>query len=146
MKLILQRVAHASVTVDGEVIARIGHGLLVLIGIGPQDTLENAAALAKKTAELRIFEDGNGKMNRSLLDENGAALVVSNFTLYADASHGRRPSYTNAAPPSLAEPLYLTYAQQLRENGVADVQTGSFGADMKVELLNDGPVTLLLEG
>ena len=146
MKLILQRVAHASVTVDGQTIAKIGPGLLILIGIGPQDTPESSAVLAKKTAELRIFEDGNGKMNRSLLDENGAALVVSNFTLYADASHGRRPSYTNAAPPSLAEPLYLTYAQQLRDNGVQDVQTGSFGADMKVDLLNDGPVTIILEG
>lgn len=145
MKLILQRVARASVRVDGELIANIGSGLLILIGVGPNDTVQHSAVLAKKTAELRIFEDENGKMNRSLLDVGGAALVVSNFTLYADASHGRRPSYTDAAPPALAEPLYLDFAAKLRENGVGDVQTGRFGADMKVELLNDGPVTLILE-
>lgn len=145
MKLVLQRVRSASVTVDGEQIAQIGQGLLILIGIGGQDDSTKAAALAKKTAELRIFEDDNGKMNRSLLDVCGGALVVSNFTLYADASHGRRPSYTNAAPPAAAEPLYLGFAEALRAAGVREVQTGQFGADMKVELLNDGPVTLILE-
>ncbi|UCD11070.1 MAG: D-tyrosyl-tRNA(Tyr) deacylase [Nitrospinaceae bacterium] len=143
MKLVLQRVERASVAVAGEEIARIGRGLLVLIGVEKGDAQERAEALAVKTAELRIFADENGKMNRSCLDIGGEVLVVSQFTLAGDCSRGRRPGFDKAAPPELGEALYLHYAERLRLTGLR-VATGLFGADMQVELVNDGPVTFIL--
>ncbi len=145
MRAVLQRVACASLTIDGQEKAQIGRGLVVLLGVCPGDTPEIAAKLAAKVAGLRVFEDAQGKMNLSLLDINGQALVVSNFTLYADCRQGRRPSYTGAAAPALAQPLYEEFAHQLRKNGVQQLQTGEFGADMQISLCNDGPVTLVLD-
>jgi D-tyrosyl-tRNA(Tyr) deacylase len=144
MKIVLQRVSKASVTVDGEVIAAIGRGLLILLGVGPADTKAEADILAEKCANLRIFEDDGGKTNLSILDVKGEALVVSQFTLYADARKGRRPSFTDAATPEIAEPLVLSFAERLAALGVA-TRTGSFGAHMLVELINDGPFTICLE-
>jgi D-tyrosyl-tRNA(Tyr) deacylase len=145
MRVVLQRVQYGSVTVGGIKIAEIGQGLVLLVGIGPEDREENARALAEKTAQLRIFEDAQGKMNRSLLDVGGAAIVVSQFTLYADTRHGRRPSFTDAALPDVARPLVARFASLLTELGVP-TQMGEFGADMRVEIHNDGPVTIVLEG
>lgn len=145
MKAILQRVAHANVEIGGKTVAEIQQGLLVLLGICPTDDVQQADFLAAKTAQLRIFEDDAGKMNRSLLDINGEIIVVSNFTLYADARHGRRPSFIGAARPEQAIPLYERFVAALRDEGVASVQTGEFGAEMKVSLLNDGPVTIILD-
>ncbi|NDJ87102.1 MAG: D-tyrosyl-tRNA(Tyr) deacylase [Chloroflexi bacterium] len=145
MRAIVQRVRQGAVRVDGEVIGAIGHGLVILLGVGHLDTEAEAAWLAKKIAGLRIFEDDDGKFNRSLLDVSGGALVVSQFTLYGDARKGRRPSFTEAAPPELAAPLIDHFAQMLQEAGVTRVSTGRFGAYMQVEILNDGPVTLILE-
>jgi D-tyrosyl-tRNA(Tyr) deacylase len=130
--------------VDGRVAGEIGAGLLVLLGVGQSDTAETARDFAEKTAHLRIFGDEQGKMNRSLIETRGAALVVSQFTLYGDARGGRRPSYTEAAPPERAKQLYEDYAAALRALGVP-VETGVFQAHMEVELVNDGPVTLLLD-
>lgn len=144
MRILLQRVSQASVSVAGEKIAQIEHGLLLLVGITHADTQEQAEWLAEKTANLRIFEDEQGKMNRSMLDVGGAALVVSQFTLYGDARKGRRPAFVDAADPEVARQLVECYADALRTLGVA-VQTGQFGAHMQVALVNDGPVTLLLE-
>lgn len=144
MRALLQRVLEASVTVDGEVAASIGPGLLVFLGVGPDDSAEEAAALAAKTASLRIFSNAEGKFDLSVLDEGGEALVVSQFTLYADSSKGRRPDFTAAARPDKAEALYLDFADALRSRGVT-VKTGVFGADMKVALVNDGPVTIWLD-
>jgi D-aminoacyl-tRNA deacylase len=144
MRVVLQRVRYGSVTVAGVKIAEIGKGLVLLVGIGPDDREENARALAEKTAMLRIFEDEQGKMNRSLLDVGGAAIVVSQFTLYADTRRGRRPSFTGAALPDAARPLVERFAGVLEAQGVP-TQMGQFGADMQVEILNDGPVTILLE-
>lgn len=144
MRILLQRVNHASVTVDGRSVARIGHGLLVLLGIGKGDTDEQARFLAEKTAQLRIFEDQQSKFNLTLLDVKGEALVVSQFTLYGDAHKGRRPSFSDAARPEVAEPLVEKFCATLRAQGV-DTQTGVFGAHMLVELENDGPVTIWLE-
>jgi D-aminoacyl-tRNA deacylase len=145
VRALLQRVASASVRVEDQSIASIGAGLLVLVGVGHGDDDATAAALARRVTELRIFRDEEGRTNRSILDIGGAALVVSQFTLYADTSRGRRPGFTNAADPVLAEHLYLAVAAGLRANGVGDVQTGSFGAEMAVELVNDGPFTIWLD-
>ena len=144
MRAVLQRVTKGSVTVDNEVVAQIGLGYVILLGVGPDDTSAIARELAEKTAYLRVFEDEAGKMNLSLLDVGGAAIVVSQFTLYADTSRGRRPSFINAAKPELAEPLVEVFTSRLREMGVA-TQQGVFGAHMVVDIRNDGPVTILLE-
>ena len=144
MKAVLQRVTSGSVTVDSEVVAQVGLGYVILLGIGPDDTPAIARELAEKTAYLRVFEDEAGKMNLSLLDVGGAAIAVSQFTLYADTSRGRRPSFINAAKPELAEPLVEVFTSRLREMGVA-TQQGVFGAHMVVDIRNDGPVTILLE-
>ena len=140
----LQRVSRARVVVDGAVTGEIGAGLLILVGVGKNDTEEAAKYLAEKTANLRIFDDEQGKMNRSLLDVQGAALVVSQFTLYGDARGQRRPSFIQAAPPEEGKRLYEAFVAALRALGVR-VETGVFQARMSVELSNDGPVTLLLD-
>ena len=145
MKAVIQRVTHAQVDVDGCTVGAIKTGYLILLGVMDGDGKAQADLLAKKTAEMRINEDENGKMNLSLVQIGGAALVVSQFTLCADVSHGRRPSFTPSAPPAEAETLYLYFCEQLRQNGVIRVETGVFGADMKVSLVNDGPVTMLLD-
>lgn len=143
MKAWVQRVLEASVRVDGEIIAEIGQGFLVLLGVTHGDTPAQADEMAAKIANLRIFEDENGKANRSLLDIGASVIVVSQFTLYADTSHGRRPGFSNAAAPSLALPLYERTVAKLRELAGEDkVGTGRFGADMKVSLINDGPFSL----
>lgn len=144
MRAVLQRVRHGKVTVDGRVIAEIGAGLVILLGIGHGDSEETARALAEKTAALRIFEDDQGKMNLSVRDVAGAAIVVSQFTLYADTRRGRRPSFVDAALPDLARPLVDRFAALLIGQGVP-TQTGEFAAHMLVEIENDGPVTILLE-
>jgi D-tyrosyl-tRNA(Tyr) deacylase len=145
VRAVVQRVARASVTVEGEVVGSIERGLLILLGATHDDGEEQATWLANKVAGLRIFEDDEGKMNLSLLDVGGSALVVSQFTLYGDASRGRRPSFTAAARPEIAEPLCDRFAELLREAGVGQVESGAFGAHMMVEIHNDGPVTLILE-
>ncbi len=144
MRLVLQRVCRARVLVDGETIAEIGPGLLILLGIAPLDNEESARLLAEKVATLRIFEDQEGKTNLSIQDVRGEALVVSQFTLYADTRKGRRPSFTDAASPQIAAPLVERFAQLLRERGIP-TQTGRFGAHMLVEIHNDGPFTIWLE-
>jgi D-tyrosyl-tRNA(Tyr) deacylase len=144
MRAVIQRVSRASVSVEGEIVGQIGRGVVVLVGVTHGDTQEHAEWLARKVAGLRIFEDSAGKMNAGLLDVDGAALVVSQFTLYADARKGRRPSFTDAAPPDVAEPLVEHFAQALRDRGVP-VETGVFQAHMLVEIHNEGPVTILLE-
>ena len=145
MKAVFQRVTEASVTVDGATIASIGDGVLLLVGVCDGDTQQEAALLAKKVAELRVFCDENDKMNLSVLDIGGSVLAVSQFTLCASTARGRRPDFFGAAKPDVAKPLFDYFVDCLRQNGVADVQTGEFGADMKVRLLNDGPVTILLD-
>ncbi len=142
MKAVIQRVSEASVKVDGAVIGEIGNGFLILLGVDEFDTRKDAEVLAKKTANLRIFEDEDGKMNRSLLDLSYDALVISQFTLLADTKKGNRPSFVKAAKPDLAVPLYEYYMECLKKEGVGRVEHGEFGADMKVSLLNDGPVTI----
>jgi D-tyrosyl-tRNA(Tyr) deacylase len=144
MRVLLQRVREASVRVEGEVVGAIDRGFVALVGVGHADGEAQAAWLAKKVAGLRVFEDDEGKFNRSLLDVGGAALVVSQFTLYADSRKGRRPSFTDAAPPEVAEPLVARFADLLRAEGVP-VEMGVFGAMMLVEIHNDGPVTIWLE-
>jgi D-tyrosyl-tRNA(Tyr) deacylase len=144
MRAILQRVSEAKVTVDGGVVGKIGKGLLILLGVSEGDTEEEAKMLATKTADMRIFADETGKFNLSVKDVGGSALVVSQFTLYANVRKGRRPSFNKAAPPDLAEPLVERFAQLLEEEGVP-VQQGKFGAMMKVYLCNDGPVTIILD-
>jgi len=144
MRLLIQRVSHASVTVNQQTISKIGKGLLILLGIGHGDGEAQAVFLAEKTANLRIFEDELGKTNLSILDVKGEAIVVSQFTLYADARKGRRPSFTDAALPEVAAPLVERFIELLRSHGVP-TQTGQFGADMKVEIHNYGPVTIWLE-
>ena len=144
MRAVLQRVSRASVTVDGRVTGEVGRGVLVLLGVGPDDGAAQIQWLARKIAGLRIFEDAAGKMNLGLTDIGGGALVVSQFTLFGDTRKGRRPSFTGAAHPSLAEPLYEQFCEALAGEGVP-VGRGVFGARMDVELVNDGPVTLILE-
>lgn len=144
MRAILQRVTGGSVTVAGEKVAQINFGYVILLGVGPEDTPEIARELAEKAAYLRVFEDDAGKMNRSVMDVGGEAIVVSQFTLYADTSRGRRPSFINAAKPELAEPLVEVFIARLREFGIS-TQQGVFGAHMVVDIRNDGPVTILLE-
>jgi len=144
MRALLQRVSGASVTVDNKVISQIGKGLVVLLGIGHGDGEEQAAFLAEKIANLRIFEDEQSKTNLSVLDVGGEAIVVSQFTLYADTRKGRRPSFIDAALPEVAEPLVERFVERLRGHGVP-AQTGQFGAHMLVEIHNDGPVTIWLE-
>jgi D-tyrosyl-tRNA(Tyr) deacylase len=144
MRVVLQRVLRASVVVEGELVASIDEGLLLLVGAEQSDDTMVAQRLAQKCAELRIFRDGDGKFNRSLLETEGAALVVSQFTLLADVRKGRRPSFTAAAPPEIAEPLVDAFAKSLNDLGVP-TKTGRFGAHMDVDLLNDGPVTIVLD-
>lgn len=144
MRLLIQRVSQASVTVNEETISKIGKGLLILLGIGHGDSEEQAAFLAEKTANLRIFEDEQGKTNLSILDIKGEAIVVSQFTLYADTRKGRRPSFVDAAQPEIAEPLVNRFAELLRGHHVP-TQAGKFGANMQVEIHNDGPLTIWLE-
>jgi D-tyrosyl-tRNA(Tyr) deacylase len=144
MRALIQRVRKGGVSVDGTTLAQIGEGLVILLGIGERDTETEARWLASKCAHLRVFADEQGKMNHSLLETLGEAIVVSQFTLYGDVRKGRRPSFVHAAPPELAEPLVERFAALLRQEGVP-TQTGSFGAMMLVEIENDGPVTLMLE-
>ena len=144
MRAVIQRVTAASVKVGGQIVGEIGKGLLVLVGVEQGDTDSDAKQLVAKTIGLRIFDDDDGKMNLSLLDVGGSLLVVSQFTLLADARKGRRPSFVRAAEPAEGDRLYQYFVQQAREH-VAKVETGQFQADMKVELVNDGPVTILLD-
>ena len=144
MKVVIQRVEHASVTIDGQIHGRIGKGYLVLLGVGHDDDEATADRIVKKMIGLRIFADENGKTNLSLKDVGGSLLIVSQFTLYADCRHGNRPGFTDAAKPDRANALYEYFVKKCEEQ-VENVQTGSFGADMKVELLNDGPFTIILD-
>ncbi len=145
MRAVLQRVTNASVTVEDEIIGEIGQGFLILLGVTHEDTQEEAELLARKISGLRVFTDKQDKMNLSLLDIGGEALVVSQFTLYADCKKGRRPSFINAAKPEEADRLYQKFVELLIQYGIHKVETGRFGADMKVSLLNDGPVTIVLD-
>lgn len=145
MKAVIQRVKYATVKVDNKIIGECKQGFMILLGVIDGDTENDADKLIKKIPVLRIFEDENGKMNKSLLDIDGEILVVSQFTLAADCSHGRRPSFTASAPPDIANELYKYLVGELKTAGVKSVQTGEFGADMAVELLNDGPVTIVLD-
>jgi len=144
MRVLLQRVTRAAVSVDGEVLGSIGPGLMVLVGVGPDDTEEVARALAAKSVDLRIFRDDEGRTNRSLADTGGAMLVVSQFTLYGDTRKGRRPSFIYAAMPDLAARLVEVFATAVEERGIG-VGRGEFGAEMEVELVNDGPMTIWLD-
>ena len=144
MRLLIQRVSKASVSVADTIVGKIDKGLLVLVGVGQKDSKSEAEWLARKTAQLRIFADANGKTNLSLSEVSGAALVVSQFTLYADTHKGRRPSFINAATSDIAEPLIEYFAKQLEGYGIP-VKLGKFGADMQVALVNDGPVTIWME-
>jgi D-tyrosyl-tRNA(Tyr) deacylase len=145
MRAVLQRVTHGAVRVEGQITGQIEHGFVILVGVGHGDGEAQARWLARKIAGLRVFEDDEGKFNRALLDTGGGCLVVSQFTLYADARKGRRPSFTDAAPPAIAEPLIERFAALLREEGIAHVAMGVFGARMQVEIHNDGPVTIWLD-
>lgn len=144
MRVVLQRVAHASVTVDEKVIGKIQRGFLLLVGVTHDDTMEDMEYLVRKIVQMRIFEDEEGKLNRSIQDIGGEILSVSQFTLYAETKKGNRPSFSKAAPGDVAIEMFEQFNGLLRETGVP-VETGQFGADMKVELLNDGPVTILLD-
>lgn len=144
MRVVLQRVNQGRVSVENQTIAEIGLGLVILLGIGPDDGDSQIDYLVNKIATLRIFEDEQGKINRSILDVSGAAIVVSQFTLYADTRKGRRPSFTDAAPPEIASPLVDCFVEKLAALGVP-TQTGKFGAHMQVEIHNDGPVTIWME-
>lgn len=145
MKAILQRVSSAKVVSGGQTLGAIGQGLVVLLGVAAGDGVDEADFLAEKAANLRIFGDENGKMNKSLLAIGGGMLVVSNFTLCADVRRGRRPSFTHAAAPAEAESLYLRFVAAVKDTGASPVETGTFGADMRVSIENDGPVTILLD-
>ena len=144
MRAVLTRVKSASVTIDGKVNGKIGKGFLILLGVGPEDTEKECRYLAEKALSLRIFEDENGKMNKSVLDVGGEILCVSQFTLLGDVTHGNRPSFTDAEAPQIASNIYDYFCLKLEENGVA-VKRGVFGADMKITQVNDGPVTILYE-
>lgn len=145
MRLVIQRVTHASVTIEGKVKSAIGPGLLILVGVESADTTEDVDWLVRKVAALRIFDDEQGVMNRSVQDINGEALVVSQFTLFASTKKDNRPSWLKAAPRNISVPLYEAFCQRLSQAMGKPVGTGEFGADMKVELLNDGPVTILMD-
>ena len=145
MKAVIQRVTKASVRIEGKTVASISNGLLVLLGVIDQDTQDDINWLSNKIANLRIFNDENGVMNQSLIDVDGDAIVVSQFTLHANTKKGNRPSYIRAAKPDVAIPLYEAFVDQLELDLDKKVQTGEFGADMKVELLNDGPVTIIID-
>ena len=145
MKLVVQRVKKANVVVENKVIGEIDNGFLVLIGIAPTDTKEIADFLVQKLIHLRVFEDENQKMNLSIQDIDGELLIISQFTLYADCSHGNRPSFTTAAKPDFANELYEYFVEQCKKENIKKVATGEFGADMQVTLQNDGPVTIILE-
>lgn len=144
MRAVIQRVSRASVEVEGRLVGQIGRGLLVLLGVGRSDASPAAAYLADKVANLRIFEDDTGRMNRSVVDIGGSVLAVPQFTLYGDARQGRRPSFIASAPPEIAEPLYQQFLAELRRHAVP-TESGVFRADMQVALVNDGPVTILLD-
>ena len=144
MRVVVQRVSRASVIIEGEVVGRIGRGLLVLLGVGREDSEQDVAYLTEKICGLRVFEDTDGKMNHSVLEERGGVLVVSQFTLYGDARKGRRPSFDDAARPELARALYELFADKIRQAGVP-CETGRFQETMQVELVNAGPVTILLD-
>ena len=145
MKAVIQRVKKADVVVDGKTVGAIGSGYLILLGVVEGDTEKEAEVLAAKTAKLRVFEDKNEKMNLSLIDIDGEALVVSQFTLCADCKKGNRPSFTPSASPDVADALYQKYSALLLENGIRKVENGVFGADMQVSIVNDGPVTIILD-
>ena len=145
MKTVTQRVQHASVTIDGQIKSKIGKGLLILVGIEDRDTHEDIEWLAKKITNLRIFDDENGVMNRSCIEVEGEILVVSQFTLQASTKKGNRPSYIKASKPDVAIPMYEAFCEEVGLQLGKPVRTGTFGADMKVELLNDGPVTILID-
>jgi len=144
MKIVLQRVSSASVKVDSEIVGSIDHGMLLLIGFSSNDTQESILPTLEKIVKLRIFSDEEGKMNKSVLDVNGSALLVSQFTLYADTKKGNRPSFIEAARPEQAIPLYEFFIAEMKKR-ISKVETGIFGADMKVELVNDGPVTIVFD-
>lgn len=145
MRAVIQRVARASVTVNGGEPRSIGRGIVILLGVGNTDTLDIVPKLAEKCAHLRIFEDEQGKLNRSAVELGYSALVVSNFTLYGDTSRGKRPSFSHAAKADLAVPCYERFLEELGRQGLHEVQHGEFGADMQVRLVNDGPVTILID-
>ena len=145
MKAVIQRVSSASVEVDGNIVGSCNKGYMILFGAGEGDTEADTEILAQKTANLRIFEDENGKMNKSIIDVNGEVLAISQFTLLADVKKGNRPSFIKAMEPVEAERLYKLFCTKLRENGISKVDEGIFGADMKVSLVNDGPVTILYD-
>lgn len=145
MRVIIQRTAHAEVRIDNQVVGKIGKGILLLVGVTEGDTRADADYLAKKVAQMRVFEDAEGKMNLALHDVDGQILSISQFTLYADCRHGNRPSFIKAARPEVAEPLYDYFNDLLRNQYGSHVETGCFGADMKVDFINDGPVTIILD-
>lgn len=145
MRLVIQRVKHASVEIENKIKGRINHGLLILLGITHEDTEEDLNWLAQKLVNMRIFNDENGVMNKSVLDVNGDILLISQFTLYAQTQKGNRPSYTNAAKADIAIPIYEKMIMKIQYELGKEIQTGVFGADMKVELLNDGPVTIIMD-
>lgn len=144
MRAVVQRVSRASVSIEGQVVGEIGRGLLVLLGIAPDDTPEQSRWLADKVVGLRVFADEAGKMNRDVVEIGGGVLIISQFTLYGDCRKGRRPSFVDAAAPAIAVPLYEAFIEASRAQG-APVATGRFGTDMQVELINDGPVTLIID-
>ncbi len=145
MKVVIQRVQHAEVTVNGDMVGKIGQGMLILHGVEVGDTDDDLQYILKKTLQLRIFDDANGVMNESILQQRGDVLCVSQFTLLANTKKGNRPSYISAAPPEISHPMYDKFCQLLQENLGKTVQRGIFGADMKVALLNDGPVTIIID-
>ena len=145
MKAVIQRVSRSSVTIEGEKVAKIDSGLLILLGIIDEDTQEDISWLSRKIANLRIFGDENGVMNKSILETKGDAIIVSQFTLHASTKKGNRPSYIKAAKPDIAIPIYESFVKQFEQDLGKKVQTGEFGANMKVELLNDGPVTIIID-
>lgn len=145
MRTVTQRVQHASVTIDGQLKSEIGKGLLILVGIEDRDTQEDIEWLAKKIANLRIFDDENGVMNRSIIESDGTVMIVSQFTLHASTKKGNRPSYIHASKPDIAIPMYKAFCSEMELQLGKQVATGTFGADMKIELVNDGPVTILID-
>ena len=145
MRAVVTRVSSASVSIDGETVGAIGKGYLVLLGVGPQDTGAVADRLAEKICNLRVFEDENGKLNRSAVELGYSALVVSNFTLYGDTAKGKRPSFIHAAKGDLAVPCYEKFLEEMSHQGLKDLQHGEFGAEMKIDLVNDGPVTIVID-